>query len=164
MNQSEHKFAHIQSEADCVTIRIPKRGSWEPCIEPGLCLLWSPMVFSTWSPDRSADSGQMEWSGVEPNFPSWCPAFFRLKLWGRIPLLGMFLDDCYPLYCKPPTFTPLGICHRLYSLVLEIIKWELLQRSKLRPFRSPWRVEKILASKISAKVANLTTSDLVVRS
>ena len=133
MNQSEHKFAHIQSEADCVTIRIPKRGSWEPCPEPTLCLLWSLKAFSTWSLDRSADSGQMEpgmeWSGAK--FSILEPCFFRLKLWGPIPFwdpeqLGMFLDDCYPLYCKPSPFTPSGICNRLYSLVLEIIKWELL--------------------------------------
>jgi len=34
------------------------------------------------------------------------------------------------------------------------------QRSKLRPFWSPWRVEKYLATKILAKVANWRPTDL----
>jgi len=36
----------------------------------------------------------------------------------------------------------------------------LFQRSKLRPFWSPWRVEKYLATKILAKVANWRPTDL----
>jgi len=37
---------------------------------------------------------------------------------------------------------------------------KLAQRSKLRPFWSPWRVEKIFGEKIMAKVANWQPTDL----
>jgi len=49
----------------------------------------------------------------------------------------------------------------LIALQSRTIQYSIMtQRSKLGPFWSPWRVEKYLATKILAKVANWRPTDL----
>jgi len=48
----------------------------------------------------------------------------------------------------------------MMMLMLMNLYLTMHQRSKLRPFWSPWRVEKIFTTKILAKVANWRPTDL----
>jgi len=65
------------------------------------------------------------------------------------------------LFNENCTNKPLGKCSYYITAMYHTFLW--LQRSKVRPFWSPWRVEKNSATKISAKVANLATPVLALR-